>query len=64
MILNPDYYRERQREIGLVADRIVEQQEIMIKALDKEFRGLKGIAGASILSDGNLALVIDISGIT
>ncbi|OYT54206.1 MAG: chemotaxis protein CheA [Candidatus Altiarchaeales archaeon ex4484_2] len=51
-------------KIGLVADRIVGQQEIMIKNLDKELRELKGIAGASILSDGNLALVIDISGIT
>jgi len=51
-------------KIGLVADRIVGQQEIMIKSLDKELRDLKGIAGASILSDGNLALVIDISGIT
>ncbi|OYT26282.1 MAG: chemotaxis protein CheA [Candidatus Altiarchaeales archaeon ex4484_96] len=51
-------------KVGVVADKIVGQQEIMIKALDKELRELKGIAGASILSDGSLALVIDISGIT
>ncbi len=51
-------------KIGVVADRILGQQEIMIKTLDKELRGLRGVAGASILSDGNLALVIDISGIT
>ncbi len=45
---------------GLVVDRLLGQQEIVIKPLDDMLRGLKGVAGATILGDGRVALILDV----
>lgn len=47
--------------IGLVVDQIIGKQEVIIKNLDNRFlKGVKGFAGATILGDGNVALIIDV----
>ncbi len=47
--------------VGLVVDRLLGQQEVIIKNLDSRFlKGLKGFAGATILGDGNVALILDV----
>jgi len=47
--------------IGLVVDQLIGQQEVIIKNLDSRFlKGIKGFAGATILGDGNVALIIDV----
>jgi two-component system chemotaxis sensor kinase CheA len=47
--------------VGLVVDHLIGKQEIIIKSLDSRFlKGLKGFAGATILGDGNVALILDI----
>ena len=44
---------------GLVVDNLIGQQEIVIKSLGKYISGNKLISGATILGDGEVALIID-----
>jgi two-component system chemotaxis sensor kinase CheA len=48
------------RLAGIIVDRLLEQQEFVIKPLGNYLGELKGIAGASILGNGNTALILDI----
>jgi two-component system chemotaxis sensor kinase CheA len=45
--------------VGFLVDAFVGQQEIVIKPLGKLLLKVKGIAGATILGDGNVALILD-----
>lgn len=49
------------KKAGFVVDDFVGQQEIMIKSLGSYFKGLKGIAGATVLGDGRVTLIIDVA---
>ena len=44
---------------GLVIDELIGQQEIVIKSLGKYIRQCKFISGATILGDGEIALILD-----
>ncbi len=46
---------------GLIVDGIVGQMEIVIKNLGKLLEGTKNIAGATILGDGSVVLILDIN---
>jgi len=46
---------------GLVVDSLIGQQEIVIKSLGTYLRKLKMIAGATILGDGEVALILDVN---
>jgi len=46
---------------GLVVDKILGEQELIIKPLEKSLRKTKGFSGAAILGDGNVALILDIN---
>jgi two-component system chemotaxis sensor kinase CheA len=47
--------------VGLVVDQVIGQQEVIIKNLDNNIlKGVKGFAGATILGDGNVALILDV----
>jgi len=50
-------------KIGLVVDRLIGEQEVVIKPLGAFFGDLRGIAGATILGDGRVALIVDVAGI-
>lgn len=47
------------KRIGLVIDDVIGQQQVVIKPLDKNYRSVKGLAGATIMSDGSVALILD-----
>lgn len=47
--------------IGLLVDSLVGQQEIVIKSLGKVLTGIRQIAGATILGDGQVVLIIDVN---
>jgi two-component system chemotaxis sensor kinase CheA len=50
------------KKVGLIVDDLIGKQEVMIKTLDnKLLKNTKGFAGATILGDGNVALILDIS---
>ncbi len=51
------------RKAGFIVDDLIGQQEIMIKSLGEIIRGLKGIAGATVLGDGSVTLIIDVAGL-
>ncbi|MGE5554064.1 MAG: chemotaxis protein CheA [Betaproteobacteria bacterium] len=48
------------RRLGLVVDHLLGQQEIVIKSLDSLFSDVRGFAGATILGDGKVALILDV----
>jgi two-component system chemotaxis sensor kinase CheA len=48
-------------EIGLVVDSVTSSQEIVIKSLDDRLVKTAGVAGAAILGDGTVALVLDVT---
>jgi len=51
------------RQFGLVVDGISDTEEIVVKPLGKELKGLAGFAGATIMGDGRVALILDVLGI-
>ena len=48
------------KQIGFVVDSLIGQEEVVIKALDHLLQGTPGMAGATITSDGGIALILDI----
>jgi len=51
------------RQFGLVVDGINDTQEIVVKPLGKQLKGLAEYAGATIMGDGRVALILDVLGI-
>ncbi len=51
------------RQFGLVVDAINDTQEIVVKPLGKQLKGLTLYAGATIMGDGHVALILDVLGI-
>ena len=52
-----------EKHIGIVVDRLVGQEEIVIKSLGSYLSGLTGITGGTIMGDGRVRLIVDPSGI-
>lgn len=50
-------------KIGIVVDDLLGQQQVVIKSLEANYQKVPGVSGATILGDGTVALIIDISGI-
>lgn len=53
--------KKGERDIGLVVDDLIGQQEIVIKTLGSFLKNISFIAGATILGDGTVALILDIN---
>jgi two-component system chemotaxis sensor kinase CheA len=51
------------RQFGLVVDGIHDTEEIVVKPLGKEMKGLNVYAGATIMGDGKVALILDVTGL-
>lgn len=47
----------------LLVDRVRGREEVVIKALPRTLRGLAGYAGASLVGDGRMALILDVDGL-
>ena len=63
---NPDHLtvvivQKGDSQAGLVVDNLIGQQEIVIKSLGKYINGNKLISGATILGDGEVALILDVN---
>ncbi|HEX5740878.1 MAG TPA: chemotaxis protein CheW, partial [Pilimelia sp.] len=48
------------RRFGLVVDRVLHTEEVVVKALTARFREIGIYAGATILGDGKVALILDV----
>jgi two-component system chemotaxis sensor kinase CheA len=51
------------RPFGLVVDEIKDSEEIVVKPLGKRLKGIKVFAGATIMGDGKVALILDVVGL-
>lgn len=50
-------------KVGVVVDELLGQQQVVIKSLEKNYQKVDSISGATILGDGTVALIIDVSGL-
>ena len=51
------------KRYGIVVDDLQEQQQVVIKSLESNYKHVHGLAGATILGDGTVALILDIPGL-
>ncbi len=51
------------RKIGIGVDNLVGEQDVVIKPLNNKYTNVLGIAGATILGDGQVSLVVDVTGL-
>jgi len=51
------------RRIGLFVDELLGQQQVVIKSMEANYGPVDGVAGATILGDGSVALILDLSGL-
>ncbi len=51
----------QEKKIGVMVDALVGEEDVVIKPLRDQFTTSPGIAGASILGDGSVSLIIDVS---
>ncbi|HTV02372.1 MAG TPA: chemotaxis protein CheW, partial [Luteitalea sp.] len=52
-----------QRQFGLVVETVHDTEEIVVKPLGQRLKGLAAFAGATIMGDGQIALILDVLGI-
>jgi two-component system chemotaxis sensor kinase CheA len=48
------------KEIGLVVDKLIGEEDVVIKSLAENYRNVDCVAGASILGDGRVSLILDV----
>lgn len=51
--------RKGDKQLGIVVDSLIGQQEIVIKSLGRLLTGIPGVAGGTILGDGAVSLILD-----
>lgn len=51
--------KKGEKDLGVIVNNLIGQQEIVIKSLGKYLSGINFIAGATILGNGSVALIID-----
>ncbi len=51
------------RQFGLVVDEINDTEEIVVKPLSKQLKSINTYAGATIMGDGKVALILDVMGL-
>ncbi len=51
------------KKVALLVDDLLGQQQVVIKSLETNFKSVEGISGATILGDGTVALILDVSGL-
>lgn len=52
------------RRFGVLVDDILGEQQAVIKSLEQNWHKVEGVAGATILGDGRVSLILDIHGLT
>jgi len=51
------------RRAAMAVDELLGQQQVVIKSLETHYKRVEGISGATILGDGRVALILDVSGL-
>jgi two-component system chemotaxis sensor kinase CheA len=61
--LNLVVLQAEHRQFGLVVDRIHDTEEIVVKPLSQQLKSIRLYAGATVMGDGRVALILDVLGI-
>ena len=51
------------RRLAVEVDALLGQQQVVVKSLERNYRRVEGISGATILGDGRVALIVDVGGL-
>jgi two-component system, chemotaxis family, sensor kinase CheA len=62
-VINIVVLRANDRQFGLVVDKVNDTEEIVVKPLNRQLKGLSEYAGAMIMGDGSVALILDVFGL-
>lgn len=62
-VVNIVVLQAEDRQFGLIVDDINDTQEIVVKPLGHHFKNISAYAGATIMGDGTVALILDVLGI-
>ncbi|HEX7377022.1 MAG TPA: chemotaxis protein CheW [Pirellulales bacterium] len=62
-VVNIVVLRANDRQFGLVVDKVNDTEEIVVKPLSHQLKGLSEFAGATIMGDGAIALILDVMGL-
>ena len=49
------------KKVALFVDELVSQHQVVIKSLETNYRKVAGISGATIMGDGRVAMIIDVT---
>lgn len=52
------------KTVCIFADELIGEQQVVVKALPKYIKKIRGLAGCTLLGDGNISLIIDVAGFT
>ena len=52
------------KRFGLLVDDLVGQQQVVIKSLERHYRRVPGVAGATIMGDGSVAMILDVESLS
>lgn len=55
------YWSLTVKKSALFVDRLVGQQQVVIKSLETNFKKIPGVSGATIMGDGSVALILDVT---
>ena len=50
---------EGERQLGLAVNQVIGEEDVVIKSIADNYRNVTGVAGASILGDGRISLILD-----
>lgn len=50
-------------KVAVLVDDLLAQQQVVIKSLEENYRSVEGVSGATILGDGTVSLILDITGL-
>jgi len=62
-IVNIVVLRANDRQYGLVVDKVNDTEEIVVKPLSRQLKSIGEYAGATIMGDGTVALILDVMGL-
>jgi two-component system chemotaxis sensor kinase CheA len=50
--------------IGLLVDELLAQQQVVVKSLEANYGRVEGLAGATVIGEGSVSLILDVAGIS
>jgi two-component system, chemotaxis family, sensor kinase CheA len=51
--------QEEDRQLGLAVHRVLGEEDVVVKSIAANYRNVAGIAGAGIVGDGRVSLILD-----